>query len=431
MKRVQIIRDIAQNAQSFTGLQGEVTATNDTFELRLHDGRTPGGHRFLPLETLGTVFQPADPLLDQLGALAGQPGFVTSLLNGELAVSIPVNTDTNIVITHANGDNGAPSFDLNTSLNLSSHAILGGIFQSGKFSGDGSGLHGVAAEVAPAPGTAAIDPTLPNKIYFGGTNYILPALSAAPANFTAHVQASNPGTAVFTTGADLINGTFSSYRIPFGGMLSLVSSGDQWHILDAPANSVGDITICSGGVDTPFSIVCDGRALSRATYANLFNLITTAYGVGDGATTFNIPDLRGRVIVGTGAGAGLTPRGVATGGGEETHVLTTAELAAHNHTGSVDSQGVHAHGGSTGVESQEHTHGTALPSGSGVTAGGVAAAAGAGVSAATSGNPSAQHTHPISADGGHVHNVSINNNGSGVAHNNMQPFLVMFYRIQL
>jgi hypothetical protein len=45
-------------------------------------------------------------------------------------------------------------------------------------------------------------------------------------------------------------------------------------------------------------LVCDGSAVSRATYASLFTAIGTTYGVGDGASTFNIPDLRGRTIAG-------------------------------------------------------------------------------------------------------------------------------------
>lgn len=64
-------------------------------------------------------------------------------------------------------------------------------------------------------------------------------------------------------------------------------------------------------------LVCDGSAISRTTYARLFNAIGTAYGVGDGSTTFNIPDYVGRVAVGVDAGAsrvsGLTGRGSSNG----------------------------------------------------------------------------------------------------------------------
>jgi microcystin-dependent protein len=76
---------------------------------------------------------------------------------------------------------------------------------------------------------------------------------------------------------------------------------------------------------------CDGAAVSRATYASLFAVIGVLYGVGDGSTTFNVPDSRGRVSIGVGTGAGLTARTLAATGGEEDHVLTEAEMASHYH----------------------------------------------------------------------------------------------------
>lgn len=55
-------------------------------------------------------------------------------------------------------------------------------------------------------------------------------------------------------------------------------------------------------------LVCDGSAVSRTTYANLFTAIGTTWGGGNGSTTFNLPDLRGRAPIGAGQGAGLTNR---------------------------------------------------------------------------------------------------------------------------
>jgi microcystin-dependent protein len=79
-------------------------------------------------------------------------------------------------------------------------------------------------------------------------------------------------------------------------------------------------------------LICDGSAVSRETYANLFSVISTIYGSGDGTTTFNLPDLRGRTIIGTGQGGGLTNRTLASTGGEEAHTLTTAEMPSHSHS---------------------------------------------------------------------------------------------------
>jgi len=75
----------------------------------------------------------------------------------------------------------------------------------------------------------------------------------------------------------------------------------------------------------------DGTAISRATYSKAFAVMGTVFGVGDGSTTFNLPDSRGRSTVGEGAGTGLTARALGEIGGEETHVLSNAEMPAHTH----------------------------------------------------------------------------------------------------
>lgn len=78
-------------------------------------------------------------------------------------------------------------------------------------------------------------------------------------------------------------------------------------------------------------LACDGAAVSRTTYADLFTAIGTTWGVGDGSTTFNVPDLRGRAAIGSGTGTGLSARTLAATGGTETHQLTTAEMPSHTH----------------------------------------------------------------------------------------------------
>lgn len=85
-------------------------------------------------------------------------------------------------------------------------------------------------------------------------------------------------------------------------------------------------------------IACTGVAVSRQTYATLFAVIGTTYGAGDGSTTFNVPDLRGRGMFGyVGSTNGLITLatadqvGLGGKGGEETHVLTTNEMPSHSH----------------------------------------------------------------------------------------------------
>lgn len=168
-------------------------------------------------------------------------------------------------------------------------------------------------------------------------------------------------------------------------------------------------------------LLCDGSAVSRTTYAALFDVANTTWGVGDGSTTFNLPDYRGKVIVGAGTGSGLTARALAAVGGEETHVLSAAETAALTValSGTTAAGSAHNHG----ITDPGHAH--TVPeaySGSG-TAGAVSGATGGGTnnptSTATTGismqNESA-HTHAFSASG--------STNGGGGAHNNMQPFAV-------
>lgn len=96
---------------------------------------------------------------------------------------------------------------------------------------------------------------------------------------------------------------------------------------------VGDL-VPSAASSRVGALLCDGTAYSRSTYASLFAAIGTAYGAGDGSTTFNVPDLRGRSAIGagTGTGSGATAWGrgqqpTSGAGGEQTHLLTTSEAA--------------------------------------------------------------------------------------------------------
>jgi microcystin-dependent protein len=90
----------------------------------------------------------------------------------------------------------------------------------------------------------------------------------------------------------------------------------------------------TAGIVIPFAgttapqgwMLCDGSAVSRTTYAALFAVIGTTYGEGDGETTFNIPDLSGRVVIGSSQSHAL-----GTTGGSETVTLTADQLPAHTH----------------------------------------------------------------------------------------------------
>lgn len=92
------------------------------------------------------------------------------------------------------------------------------------------------------------------------------------------------------------------------------------------------VIVMYGGTSAPSGwLVCDGSEVSRSTYSTLFGIIGTTYGVGDGSTTFNLPDLRGRAGIGAGTGGGLTERTLGEEVGYEEHTLTIDEMPAHRH----------------------------------------------------------------------------------------------------
>lgn len=91
--------------------------------------------------------------------------------------------------------------------------------------------------------------------------------------------------------------------------------------------------IAYGGSSAPSKwALCDGSAVSRTTYSVLFGIVGETFGAGNGTTTFNLPDLRGKVPAGVG-GSYFPALGDSVGA--ETHTLTQAELPEVNLTSSV------------------------------------------------------------------------------------------------
>ena len=143
-------------------------------------------------------------------------------------------------------------------------------------------------------------------------------------------------------------------------------------------------------------LLCYGQAISRSTYADLFSAISTTYGTGDGSSTFNVPDLRGRVVAGqddmggssgdnlTGLSGGVNGDTLGATGGSETHTLTTAQMPAHTHT----------------VTAHENPGGTGDSNGS------------------EGGDSSYDRSSTTSSTGG------------GDAHNNVQPTIILNYIIK-
>jgi len=99
--------------------------------------------------------------------------------------------------------------------------------------------------------------------------------------------------------------------------------------LNQTINLSGFIQMFAGSSAPTGWLMCDGSAVSRTTYADLYAVIGTTYGSGDGSTTFNLPDLRGRVGVGKSSDTEFDTLGET--GGEKKHTLTTNELPSHSH----------------------------------------------------------------------------------------------------
>lgn len=117
---------------------------------------------------------------------------------------------------------------------------------------------------------------------------------------------------------------------------------------------IGAVTDFAGTVAPENWILCYGQAISRTTYSSLFAVTGTAYGSGDGSTTFNVPDFRGRVGAGkddmggvsasriTGV-SGLSGTTLGSGGGTQFVTLDISQIPNHNHGGSTAFDGAHGH----------------------------------------------------------------------------------------
>ena len=193
-------------------------------------------------------------------------------------------------------------------------------------------------------------------------NYTLTLLPAATAGegFEVTVQKSDSGSNTVTidgSGAETIDGSATLVLSLRHQSVTIRSDGSNWIVIVAKNFGSGagfsDITtipiggvIDYGGTSAPTNYIFPyGQAISRTTYADLFAILGTTFGVGDGSTTFNVPDLRGRVTAGKddmgGTSAdrltdaysgGLDGDVLGDTGGEEAHLLTGNETGTSSHT---------------------------------------------------------------------------------------------------
>lgn len=175
-----------------------------------------------------------------------------------------------------------------------------------------------------------------------------------------------------------------------------------------------------GGVTAPAGwLLCNGAQVSRTTEALLFSIIGTGYGIGDGTTTFNLPDGRDKTAVGV-SGTKL----LGSSGGAANITLATSNLPSHTHTGTTGAGSAHSHTGTTGPESNDHTHGynnsATHPTGF---QGGPNAHDATNAGASTSGT-STTHTHSFTTatEGAHTHGFTTGATGGGAAISVQNPY---------
>src|SRR5512143_2483934 len=209
---------------------------------------------------------------------------------------------------------------------------------------------------------------------------------------------------------------------------------------------IGEIKAFGGSTVPANFLGCVGGTQLIADYPALAAVLGTTWG-GNGTTTFGIPDLRGRTMIGSGTGSGLTARTLGQQSiGEETHLLTASESGttahSHGHTlGTGNDNTDHAHSGTTNTEGS-HRHGQYVTGG---TPGGGSLRydyngdgnyssyeqgvwTGAGEAHAhgfSTGGRSAFHQHSVT---GGISNSTAANASS--AHNNMQPSAVVTFIIR-
>lgn len=175
-------------------------------------------------------------------------------------------------------------------------------------------------------------------------------------------------------------------------------------------HSPGDLKWSAAAAPQAGWLLCDGSAISRTTYADLFGVISTTFGAGNGSTTFNVPDYRGRVLVGKGTHAEVSSLanndGLAVGSRKIKHKHGhSLSISGGSHTHTISDPG-HAHGGST-ASAGSHSHGFA----GGATA---LTVSGAWANYGSGGSVMGTVTGTDSS-GSHTHSVTVNSATTGVS----------------
>ena len=209
--------------------------------------------------------------------------------------------------------------------------------------------------------------------------------------------------------------------VQYGGKLYIATADN---VNDSPADGVswgsvagsiendrvGSVVYYASNNIPDTCLVCDGSEVSRTTYSRLFDRIGTTWGVGDGSSTFNLPNLTdGKFIRSTGGNASPLGSPQASANLQHTHTGTATSAGLHTHTGTADSGG-------------GHTHDVSYQTGTAGDGAGVGSGAETQTSTLTS-TLGGTHSHNVTlANGGaHTHTLSIANQGDA---NEARPYNV-------
>lgn len=175
-----------------------------------------------------------------------------------------------------------------------------------------------------------------------------------------------------------------------------------------PAERIPGEIIMFGGQSLPTGwLLCDGRAVSRTVYPNLYAAVGTLYGAGDGVTTFNLPNLSARFPRGSSDTAGV---GTLGGAASVSKTLTTANLPPHSHTMAHTHSTAHTHA-ITHTHSIDHDHAAVTSSSDGSHDHDLQISdnTGSGGNIARGGASFTLGNGPIRANGAHTHSVNLPN----------------------
>jgi len=178
---------------------------------------------------------------------------------------------------------------------------------------------------------------------------------------------------------------------------------------------IGEVRMFGGNFAPRGWAFCEGQLLAISQNQALFSILGTTYG-GDGRTTFGLPDLRGRVAISPGTGPGLPTYKLGDRSGQTTVTLNTTQMPSHNHIANTQvvgapAVGVNGDGPDSNTPAGAHLGGT-------------------GTELVYNGEDPTGLLEGVSAGTLGVQ-TTVLNNGGNQAHNNMQPYLAVYYIIAL